>query len=211
MNVNRLNAAGIIVSGNNNPNWKGGKLEKTCFICGKQYAVRPGYVESRYCSMKCVGISQRGTQKGDSTKVLKLCPICNNQFHVYKSHNNRIKCCSKDCSFKMRAINTTNENNPNWVGGISRLPYAHNWASISKSIIKRDGKKCMNERCVTPDAKLCVHHIDYEKQNNNPGNLITVCIVCNSKANFNRDKWKKYYSDFISKQLIKGEWIEREF
>ena len=33
------NAAGLIVSGDKNPNWKGGKIEKVCSVCGRQYPV----------------------------------------------------------------------------------------------------------------------------------------------------------------------------
>lgn len=33
------NAAGLIVSGDKNPNWKGGKIEKVCSVCGRQYQV----------------------------------------------------------------------------------------------------------------------------------------------------------------------------
>ena len=36
-----------------------------------------------------------------------------------------------------------------------------------------------------------VHHIDYNKTNCNPNNLITLCIKCHSKTNFNREYWIK--------------------
>lgn len=42
-----VNAAGLIVLGNLNPNWKGGKIEKKCLVCKNKFYVRPGYTESK--------------------------------------------------------------------------------------------------------------------------------------------------------------------
>ena len=41
--------------------------------------------------------------------------------------------------------------------------------------------------------KLDVHHIDYNKNNNDSINLITLCQNCHSYANWNRVYWQKYY------------------
>lgn len=39
-----------------------------------------------------------------------------------------------------------------------------------------------------------IHHIDYNKNNCNEDNLITLCKQCNIRANYNRDYWFSYYS-----------------
>ena len=52
--------------------------------------------------------------------------------------------------------------------------------------------------CVFP---LVPHHIDYDKANCLPSNLITLCNSCNSKVNFNRDEWQVYFSDKLVKEL----------
>lgn len=44
---------------------------------------------------------------------------------------------------------------------------------------------------------MVVHHIDYNKQNNNPENLITLCNRCNSKVNFNREYWTQYFQEIM--------------
>ena len=50
--------------------------------------------------------------------------------------------------------------------------------------------------------KLCIHHIDYDKKNNNPENLITLCNSCHTKTNIkNRDYWKNYYSEIAGVYL----------
>lgn len=40
---------------------------------------------------------------------------------------------------------------------------------------------------------LAIHHIDYNKKNCNDSNLITLCKICNNKANTNRHFWEVFY------------------
>lgn len=41
--------------------------------------------------------------------------------------------------------------------------------------------------------RLTIHHIDYNKENNNEDNLITLCHTCNVRANSNREFNQKFY------------------
>jgi hypothetical protein len=41
--------------------------------------------------------------------------------------------------------------------------------------------------------KLQIHHIDYNKKNNNLNNLISLCLSCHTKTGFNRSYWEKYF------------------
>ena len=43
--------------------------------------------------------------------------------------------------------------------------------------------------------KLDVHHIDYDKKNNDPKNLISLCRKCHMKTNKNRKYWTKYFQN----------------
>jgi len=43
-----------------------------------------------------------------------------------------------------------------------------------------------------------VHHIDYNKKNCNLDNLITLCINCHAKTNYNREYWKEYLSILLN-------------
>lgn len=82
-------------------------------------------------------------------------------------------------------------NNPNWRDGISFEPYSVDWTkTLKKSIRQRDKYTC--QLCGKEPA-ICVHHIDYDKKNNNPNNLITLCSSCHSKTNFNRKYWTNYF------------------
>jgi hypothetical protein len=44
---------------------------------------------------------------------------------------------------------------------------------------------------------LCRHHIDYNKQNCIPKNIITLYLSCNSVANYNRKWYKAWYQAII--------------
>lgn len=80
------------------------------------------------------------------------------------------------------------EGNPNWKGGISCEPYCDVWLDkeFKKSIKQRDKYKCLNPYCIGISKRLTIHHIDYNKKNCSPQNLITICNSCNSSANKDR-------------------------
>jgi len=82
----------------------------------------------------------------------------------------------------------------NWQGGIACLPYAPGWTSyFIEKIRASDNHNCQNPTCKDPHPLLDVHHIDYDKQNHDPQNLITLCKRCHGKTQKNREYWKKYY------------------
>jgi len=88
--------------------------------------------------------------------------------------------------------------NPNWRGGISLEPYCFEFTNDLKEYIKnRDLYQCKNPDCWGRSKKLVVHHIDYDKKHCVPENLITLCISCNSRANFKRIQWKKIFLEII--------------
>lgn len=199
----KLNAANLDVSGSKNPNWKGGKIEKNCLICGSIFSVSIGRSQAKYCSMQCVGISQRGRQMPElKRRVIKKCENCGIEMSVIKCNERRVKCCSKKCSFKRRSKLTKGESNPAWAGGLSKFPYTYDWLKISAKFRKRDGYKCMNPICSnhTGKGKIEGHHIDHDKSNNAQENIITLCTVCNTKANFNREYWVKFYRNILSEK-----------
>lgn len=200
----KLNAAGLIVSGDKNPNWKGGNLEKVCSVCGKKYQVKRVNAASRFCSLQCVGISQRGKPVSrEPTRVLKKCCVCGTPFYVFRCHEKRKKCCSKACSNNMRSSQMKGEGNPNWSGGLSRLPYPWDFRETSREVIERDGFICQNPSCDGSDERLTTHHINYDKQDCRQENLICLCSSCNSKANFGRSEWQKIYEVLMANRKAK--------
>jgi len=93
---------------------------------------------------------------------------------------------------------------PNWQGGKSFEPYDINFnKQLKMKIRKRDNYTCQKCNKTQKDLgyKLCVHHIDYNKKNCNPDNLISLCINCHVKTNFKRYYWKNYFkNNFIMVQ-----------
>lgn len=87
------------------------------------------------------------------------------------------------------------ENANAWLGGISFDPYSPEFNNFLKLQIKiRDNFTC--QKCGNIH-KLGVHHIDYNKKNNNPKNIVTLCNNCNSEVNFNRPFWESYLKRFV--------------
>ena len=86
------------------------------------------------------------------------------------------------------------EEHYNWQDGKSFEPYSIDWTrTLRRSIRERDRYVC--QLCGKPqgDRVLSVHHVDYDKKNCDPKNLITLCVKCNSKVNFGRDYWTNYF------------------
>lgn len=97
------------------------------------------------------------------------------------------------------------ENNPNFKGWKSREPYGKAWSPKLKNKIRsRDNFTC--QECGFAEKQLgyslSVHHIDYNKQNNHPSNLISLCMSCHLQTNFKREDWQTYFQNKLSKREI---------
>ena len=78
-----------------------------------------------------------------------------------------------------------------WRGGVSCNPYPKNWTrTLKRSIRERDSYTC---GICEKEPAIHVHHIDYDKNNCNPSNLVTLCTSCHSKTCCNRNQWKQYF------------------
>jgi len=85
------------------------------------------------------------------------------------------------------------ENHPNWKGGISFESYGPEFNNSLKDYVRgRDDYICAICGKPTGVEGYCipVHHIDYDKKNNDPMNLISLCESCHAKTNFNRRFWQ---------------------
>ena len=94
------------------------------------------------------------------------------------------------------------KNNPNYKDGLSREPYPMQFnEKLKEKIRDRDNYKCQLCDCseIENNRKLDIHHIDYDKQNINPENLISLCNKCNAKVNGNRDYYFAYFTYIMEK------------
>ncbi len=150
--------------------------------------------KGKYCSEKTkekISKANRGKQRSEEFILMIIKRFTG-------THHN------KETKLKM-SKSAIGENNSSWQGGISFEPYSPEFNKQLKELIRqRDGYKC--QLCGMPEceniSKLTIHHIDYIKKNCLPNNLIALCRSCNTKVNFNRDFWEKYFKEMI---LVKVE------
>jgi len=163
------------------------KVKKVCLECGKEFQVYP-YREktARFCSLSCV--SKYEIKKG----IIKPYKWQKGQ-HI-----------SPETEFKKGHI-PWNKGKPylairgekhwNWNGGSSRKGYPPEFDKRLKEKIR----KVFNYTCVRCGIqerqltgfhrKLVIHHIDYDRNNNNENNLVPLCRKCN----FAVEKNKSFY------------------
>lgn len=108
---------------------------------------------------------------------------------------------SKAVQNHLKNLNQPGEKAPNWQGGLSYEIYPLGWnRTFKKQIRIKDKYKC--KKCGISECKcyrkLDVHHIDYDKRNLTPLNLIALCHRCHMKTNFNREYWKEYFQSIIN-------------
>jgi len=179
----------------NHPRWKGGLPH--CLDCGK--LLSEYYVKR---CRKCAGIQHGLKIQGKNhpgyidgrTNTKHYCIDCGNEVkNIYA-----IRCL--ECLGKFNI----GEHNPNWKKGVSFEPYSYEFnQELKEQIRERDSWKCKNcgmteeEHLIVIGRVLTIHHIDYNKQNCQKNNLITLCLWCNSRANHNKDYWKNYYQTKI--------------
>uniref|UniRef100_A0A6M3LTS7 HNH nuclease domain-containing protein n=1 Tax=viral metagenome TaxID=1070528 RepID=A0A6M3LTS7_9ZZZZ len=84
--------------------------------------------------------------------------------------------------------------NPSYIDGrcSGSYKYTREWKERLKELVRdRDGRQC--QLCFAfekeSSSKLAVHHIDYDKENCDLSNLISLCHSCHGKTSHDRDKW----------------------
>lgn len=86
------------------------------------------------------------------------------------------------------------EKNNLWRGGKSFEEYTIDWTNtLKRSIRERDHYTCQICSNQQGDMALDVHHIDYNKKNCNPENLITLCRNCHLRTNHRTEYWTNYF------------------
>lgn len=89
--------------------------------------------------------------------------------------------------------------------GILDIPYNYStkFKKLRPIIKERDNYTCQNcdmteeEHLSVYGKELCIHHIDYNKENCDKDNLITLCNQCNIRVNFNRNYWREYFNNML--------------
>ena len=171
------------------------KISVICAYCGEKFKTyqfnldRGGGI---YCSKDCFNKTLPGREspmKGKKHNKEVREKMSLSQIGMVHTLERRLK-----QSTRMRG-----ERNHFWEGGKTKEIYPEGWNKILKNIIReRDDYICQMEGCgIHQDelsCKLDVHHIDYNKDNIDPKNLISLCRSCHIKTNCNRDYWLNYFN-----------------
>ncbi len=142
-----------------------------------------------------MSMSQKGKVLSEELKKQLSTALKN----YYKTHKNPFKGRNHSNESKEKMSKAlkgiyTGDKASNWQGGVSAFPYDITWTRQLRMIIKeRDKYTCQNPECHDPYDVLDVHRIDYDKENCNPNNLITICKKCHGRTQKNRRYWKGYY------------------
>lgn len=156
------------------------KLEKKCTVCGK-----PTDHRAKSHCWNCW--HSRG-------RTPNLCIDCGKEI----SHS-CLRC--SVCYGKYRSVTFIGENHPRWLGGNRTYIYPPEFNDDLKKFIRaRDGYKCQECGILEGDTTHHCHHIDYDKFNSDPINLITLCHPCHSSTNggnANRNYWQHYFESIM--------------
>jgi len=191
------------------------KINK-CKYCGVLCLNLPennGSYCSRGCSTKdrnsslewCLNHSKKIKGKKDSEETKKKKSEAHLGHEV--TQETRIKISESQLGIKKGPLSEetilkiSGPNNHNWKGGTSTESYCCLWTKEYRDEIKeRDGYKCLNPSCKNNSKRLAAHHVDYDKKNCHPNNLISICTSCNSRANKKRNTWKALYQLILNQK-----------
>jgi len=155
--------------------------EAICECCGKTYYKSTRNPKQKYCSVACMGKSQRA----DRTKI---CPICNKTFE-YKYSNKDQKYCSNKCSAMARANKKT-----------IKCDYCgKEFERILSAINKRQKHYCSNECCYLDKAG---------KERNKPSNGIIMqegYVFLHQKPNQYKAKHRIVMEQHLGRKLSSNE------
>lgn len=202
--------------GSRHPKFKYGACLKeiSCIDCGiklSKYAYYYGYIRCKKCNYKSRDITKRKyycRELNCNNKInYKNYRTGQNRCKTYAGRRHSIKQKDKNNSFynkthacdykekmsllmKGRKVSEESRKKMSLSKGGTGIPYENNkypkeFFKIRLKILKRDNYTC----------QLCqkygnsVHHIDYNKHNNEKYNLSCLCHKCNIKVNQNRKYW----------------------
>lgn len=153
-----------------------------------KYSINPEIIEMRW-----------------EKKIHTYCDYCGEPIVTFLCLLNNFKkhFCNKECLYNFTRENPRlGKDNPNYFNGKSNEPYSIEFNEILKrKIRKRDNYICQmcgmtqKENIIRFKEKLSIHHKDYNKNNLDEDNLISLCKICHLKTNGNREYYIEYFKN----------------
>lgn len=177
---------------------------KICEICNKKFYKRVNKTQklwneqTRFCSRVCTNIEfyrSGQTHHANKKRSITLIKKYKTDFNFLESrrismiksrhpkhagHGAKISATRKRL-YREGILSNALEKNPAWQGGKSFEKYSREFNNKLKDMIRRrDGFKCRICGCPQDECEesLIVHHIDLNKKNNLPSNLVSLCRRC---------------------------------
>jgi len=199
-----------------------------CKKCGEifEYEKRYSYVR-KFCNkcnkqLKAVSIIKNHNlvvdYSGDKNPNYKgliksSCLVCSKEMLLVPALIKCRKTCSRECNKVWCSWKIGGEHNPKYIDGRCNNDYGGGFKRTLKEQIRdRDKRTCQNcdmdelQHKQLTKQSLVVHHIDYNKKNNNEHNLISLCVFChNGICNVNKDKFLSIYKEKITQKYLEVE------
>lgn len=165
--------------GENHSSWKGGDVEIECAYCHEHVMISQSkYNQSLktnsnlFCNSTCMGKWRSDNFVGENSP----------SFGLKRSDETKLK---HSIARKGKFLGPLN---PAWKGGNSG-DYPITFYDIRGMVRERDDHTCQ----MCGGKAIDVHHIDYNKKNNNIDNLVTLCSSCHASTNFYRYFWESHF------------------
>jgi hypothetical protein len=190
-------------TGENNPNYRGGKETTACDICDDEFEYYPSEKRGLYCS-ECVEteqwrhtVSLEGEDSPHWTggKLDLECDVCGDSFQRHPGRiNGDATLCGDERQSKWLSEAFAGEGHPNYEGGPVG-PYGEGWNETRRKALERDGHACRlcgrtgAEIGRNPDA----HHITPVRvfegieelstaDAHRLDNVVSLCVECHRNA-----------------------------
>jgi len=154
-----------------------------CGLCSKTFPRKPSQIKrckKSFCSREC---KYKARKKGQYVD----CFICKKR--IYKQQKDLLESqskkyfCSRSCSNKWHGSEFIGAKHPNWIDG--RFVYKN---ILLKTKIANECFFCSNKNTQV----LVAHHIDQNRKNNKPKNLIWLCRNCHHLVHNYKDVSLKF-------------------
>lgn len=182
--------------------------EVVCTYCNKHFKIIPSRFKGKsrfYCTRSCADKSRSIQAKERNSILFAQLALQDKKVEIIRRKNISIGWENTSEEIKNRKRNSVSKqmsgkNHHNWLGGKSFEPYGLEFNNKLKEQIRTRDKHICQECHHTENQlgyKLHIHHIDYNKKNNHPSNLISLCRSCHCQTNFKRGDWTDYLKSKI--------------